>query len=109
MESYVEEYCTSNYDDHDGFFDNDCFDLVYPIVLVNSNGDTVTIDSEEALSQYVEEWYADNCDNLDDCAFDFDIAFPITVEYYSENNQQFQTIEISSEEELESYIEDYCD
>ena len=97
------------YDDHDGLFDNDCFDLVYPIVLVNSNGDTVTINSEEALSQYVEQWYADNCDNLDDCTFDFDIVFPITVEYYSENNQQFQTIEISSEEELESYLEDYCD
>jgi len=109
LESYVEEYCASNYDDHDGLFDNDCFDLVYPIVLVNSNGDTVTINSEEALSQYVEQWYADNCDNLDDCTFDFDIVFPITVEYYSENNQQFQTIEISSEEELESYLEDYCD
>ena len=50
-----------------------------------------------------------DCNNLDDCTFDFDVSFPITVEYYSENNQQFQTIEISSEEELESYLEDYCD
>jgi hypothetical protein len=31
-----------------------------------------------------------------------------TVEYYSENNQQTQTLVINSEEELDGYIEEYC-
>jgi hypothetical protein len=91
-----------------GLFDNDCFDLIYPIVLVNSNGDVVTINSEEALMGYIEEWYSENCDNMDDCEFDFEVEFPITVEYYSENNQQTQTLVINSEEELDGYVEEYC-
>lgn len=92
----------------DGWFGNDCFDLVYPISLFNSNGDVVTIDSEEELLEYIEEWYLENCNNTEDCEFDFEVVFPITVEYYSENNQQTQTLVINSEEELDWYIEEYC-
>jgi len=102
-------------DDHDDdwfeddWFENDCFDLVYPITLENSNGDVVTINSEEGLYEYVEEWYSENCNNVEDCDFDFEVVFPITVEYYSENNEQTQTLVINSEEELDEYVEEYCD
>lgn len=92
----------------DGWFENDCFDLVYPITLLNSNGDVITINSEEELLGFIEEWYSENCNNTEDCEFDFEVVFPITVEYYSENNQQTQTLVINSEEELDEYIEEYC-
>ena len=102
------EDCDSEDDHDDDWFENDCFDLVYPITLLNSNGDVITINNEEALLEYIEEWYSDNCNNVDDCEFDFEVVFPITVEYYSENNQQTQTLVINSEEELDEYIEEYC-
>jgi len=92
----------------DDWFENDCFDLVYPITLLNSNGDVITINSEEAFLGFIEEWYSENCNNAEDCEFDFEVVFPITVEYYSENNQQTQTLVINSEEELDEYIEEYC-
>ena len=85
-------------------FENDCFDLVYPITLLNSNGDVITINSEEALLGFIEEWYSENCNNAEDCEFDFEVVFPITVEYYSENNQQTQTLVINSEERIRLVI-----
>ena len=103
------EDCDTDGGHHGGLFENDCFDLVYPVILLNSNGDAITINSEEALLEYIEEWYSENCNNLDECEFDFELEFPITVEYYSENNQQTQTLVINSEEELDGYIEEYCD
>ena len=109
LDGYIEEYCYTDGEYEDDFFENDCFDLVYPVTLLNSNGDAITIDSEEALLEYIEEWYSENCNNLDECDFDFELEFPITVEYYSENNQQTQTLVINSEEELDGYIEEYCD
>ena len=102
------EDCDIEGNHEDDWFGNDCFDLVYPISLFNSNGDVVTIDSEEGLLEYIEEWYLENCNNTEDCEFDFEVVFPITVEYYSENNQQTQTLVINSEEELDWYIEEYC-
>jgi hypothetical protein len=108
LDGYVEEYCDTDGEYEDDLFENDCFDLVYPIVLLNSNGDAITINSEEALLEYIENWYSENCNNLDECEFDFELEFPVTVEYYSENNQQTQTLVINSEEELDGYIEEYC-
>ncbi|MGB2197086.1 MAG: hypothetical protein ACPH08_00315 [Flavobacteriaceae bacterium] len=102
------EDCDTEDNHEDGWFENDCFDLVYPITLLNSNGDVITINSEEALLGFIEEWYSENCNNAEDCEFDFEVVFPITVEYYSESNQQTQTLVINSEEELEEYIEEYC-
>ena len=109
LDWYVEEYCDTDGEYEDDLFENDCFDLVYPIVLLNSNGDAITINSEEALLEYIENWYSENCNNLDECEFDFELEFPVTVEYYSENNQQIQTLVINSEEELDWYVEEYCD
>jgi len=89
-------------------FYNDCFDIVYPITLVNSEGETITANSELELLDLIDQWFEDNCNNSD-CEFDFGLTFPLTVEYYSENTQQAETITINSEEELEEYIEEYCD
>ena len=101
--------CDTDHDDYEGdLFYNDCFDLVYPITLMNSDGETITAESELELLNLIEQWYSENC-NSSDCEFDFELTFPLTVEYYSENSQQVETITINSEEELEEYIDDYCD
>ena len=101
--------CDNDHDDYEGdLFYNDCFDLVYPITLINSDGETITAESELELLNLIEQWYSDNC-NVSDCEFDFELTYPLTVEYYSENSQQVETITINSEEELEEYIDDYCD
>ena len=47
-----------------------------------------------------------NC-NIDNCG-DFTLAYPLTVEYYSETNDQVQTLTINSEEELEELLDEYC-
>ena len=85
----------------------DCFDLVYPISIMNPDGEILSVNSEEILNEYVEQWYIDNECNDDECG-GFEIVFPLTVEYYSETNDQVQTITIDSGEELSNYIEEYC-
>jgi hypothetical protein len=108
VEDFLDECSTDGQNYEDGFFNTDCFNLVFPINLMNSNGDEIAIGSEEALLMYIEQWYSENCDDFE-CDFDFEIIFPMTVEYYSENNQQLETLIINSEEELDEYIEEYCD
>jgi hypothetical protein len=107
VEDFLDECSTDGQNYEDGFFNTDCFNLVFPINLMNSNGDEIAIGSEEALLMYIEQWYSENCDDFE-CDFDFEIIFPMTVEYYSENNQQLETLIINSEEELDEYIEEYC-
>ena len=85
----------------------DCFDLVYPISIMNPDGEILSVNSEEILNEYVEQWYIDNECNDDECG-GFEIVFPLTVEYYSETNDQIQTVTIDSDEELSNYIEEYC-
>ena len=83
----------------------DCIDLVYPISIENPEGEILSVDSEYSLNEYINQYY-ENC-NLDNCG-DFTLVFPLTIEYYSENNQQTQTLIINSEEELEEYLDEYC-
>ena len=45
--------------------------------------------------------------NSSDCG-DFTLSYPLTVEYYSETNDQIQTLTINSEEELEELLDEYC-
>jgi len=85
----------------------DCFDLVYPISIMNPDGEILSVNNEEILNDYVEQWYVDNECNDDECG-GFEIVFPLTVEYYSETNDQIQTVTINSGEELSNYIEEYC-
>jgi uncharacterized protein YutD len=109
LDEYIEEYCNFDEDSHEGdLFDSDCVDLVYPINLMSSNGDMITIENEEVLSEYIEQWYSENCNDFE-CDFDFEIVFPISIEYYSENNQQTETLVIGTEEELNDYIVEYCE
>ena len=103
LEMYF-EMCDDGWDD-EGWFEIDCVDLVYPISIVNPEGDIISIESEDSLHEYIDQYY-ENC-NSDNCG-DFTLAYPLTVEYYSETNDQVQTLTINSEEELEELLDEYC-
>ena len=109
LEMYF-EMCDDGWDEDDGWddegwFEIDCVDLVYPISIVNPDGDIISVESEDSLHEYIDQYY-ENC-NIDDCG-DFTLAYPLTVEYYSETNDQVQTLTINSEEELEELLDEYC-
>ena len=114
VESYEElemyyEICEDGWDD-DGWddvdwFEIDCFDLIYPLTIVNPEGEVLTVDNENNLHEYIDQYY-ENC-NSDNCG-DFNLYYPLTIEYYSETNDQVQTLTINSEEELEELLDEYC-
>jgi hypothetical protein len=108
LEMYF-EICEDGWDD-DGWGDEDwyeidCFDLVYPLTIVNPEGEVLTVDSENNLHEYIDQYY-ENC-NSNDCG-DFNLYYPLTVEYYSETNDQNQILTINSEEELQELLDEYC-
>ena len=94
----------NGWDDED-WYEIDCFDLVYPLTIVNPEGEVLTVDSENNLHEYIDQYY-ENC-NSNDCG-DFNLYYPLTVEYYSETNDQVQTLTINSEEELEELLDEHC-
>jgi len=108
LEMYF-EICEDSWDDDgwddEDWFEIDCVDLVYPISIVNPEGEVITVDNEYSLHEYIDQYY-ENC-NSNDCG-DFNLAYPLTVEYYSETNDQVQTLTINSEEELEALLDEYC-
>ena len=108
LEMYF-EICENGFDDNDHDWDwheVECVELVYPISIENPEGEVITVDSEYELYEYIDQYYQ-NC-NSDDCFGEFELVFPITIEYYSENNDQNQTLTINSQDELDEYLEEYC-
>ena len=91
--------------DDGGWFEIDCVDLVYPISIANPEGDIIYVESEYYLHEYIDQYYQ-NC-NSDDCG-DFSLVYPLTVEYYSETNDQTQILTINSEEELQELLDEHC-
>ena len=91
--------------DDESWFEIDCVDLVYPISIENPEGDIIYVESEYYLHEYIDQYYQ-NC-NSDDCG-DFSLVYPLTVEYYSETNDQTQILMINSEEELQELLDEYC-
>ena len=107
LEMYFDE-CTeedNNGWDDESWFEIDCVDLVYPISIENPEGDIIYVESEYYLHEYIDQYYQ-NC-NSDDCG-DFSLVYPLTVEYYSETNDQTQILTINSEEELQELLDEYC-
>jgi hypothetical protein len=112
---FIEEYCLEDQDDdgeddngdeEDIFSDYSCGEVVYPISIEDPNGVVFISDNEESLLVYIEQWFADNCNNVD-CDVDFEAVYPITLVYETENMVTSTTIE--SQEMLEEMNEQYCD
>ena len=101
------EICEDGWYDEDwGWDEMECVELVYPISIENPESEIITVESENELYEYIDQYYQ-NC-NSDDCYGEFELVFPLTIEYYSENNDQTQILTISSQEELDEYLEEYC-
>ena len=82
----------------------DCVDLVYPITIESPEGENLSFEDENSLIDHIENWYGNNPDSDQE----FELIFPISVEYFSETNDQLESLIIYSEEEMEEYIEEYC-
>ena len=119
---FIEEYClddqdndgeddngddTDDGDDEDIFSDYSCGEVVFPISIEDPNGVVFNSDNEESLLEYIEQWFIDNNCNSVDCDDDFEVVYPITLVYETENMVISTTIE--SEEMLEEMNEQYCD
>ena len=91
--------------DDENWFEIDCVDIVYPISIENPDGDIIYVESEYYLHEYIDQYYQ-NC-NSNDCE-DFSLVYPLTVEYYSETNDQTQILTINSEEELQELLDEHC-
>jgi len=100
----LEMYFEMCEDEEDNWFSFDCVDLVYPVTIESPEGENFSFEDEGSLIEHIETWY----DNNPDSNLEFEIVFPLTVEYFSESNDQMETLIIYSEEEMEQYIEDYC-
>ena len=100
----LEMYFEMCEDEEDNWFGFDCVDLVYPVTIESPEGENFSFEDEASLIEHIETWY----DNNPDSNLEFEIVFPLTVEYFSESNDQMETLIIYSEEEMEQYIEDYC-
>ena len=105
LEMYFNMCPDENEWDDEEWFDFDCVDIVYPISIENPEGEILSVESEDELNEYINQYY-ENCNGLD-CG-DFTLIYPLTIEYYSENNNQTETLTINSEEEMEEYLGEYC-
>ncbi len=119
---FLEEYCIDDQDDNgeddngndtdfgdgeDIFYDHTCGEVVFPISIEDPNGVVFNSDNEESLLEYLEQWFLDNdCNNVD-CDDEFEIVYPISINYVSGND--LITMTIQSEEMLEEINGQYCD
>ena len=105
LEIYFEMCEEEDFDDEvENWFEFDCIDLVYPIEIESPQGDNLSFEDEDSLITHIENWYENNPDNNQE----FELVFPLTVIYFSESNDQIETLTISSDNELGEFIEENC-
>ena len=108
LDEYLEEYCNDDGgDDSDDWHEyNECGEIVYPLTVEAPNGDQFTANSEEEVYTFMEEWYSNNCNTVE-CDDEFEVVYPITMEFENEQGEII-VVTIQSEEMLEEIIEQYC-
>ena len=70
------------------------------------NGDQFTANSEEEVYTFMEEWYSNNCNTVE-CDDEFEVVYPITMEFENEQGEII-VLTIQSEEMLEEITQQYC-
>jgi hypothetical protein len=78
-------------DDDSGIEELECFTISYPITLTLPDGGTQSINSEEELNAFFDQWFSQNPDALDGPEF----QFPLTVQDTSGTD-----ITVNSEEDF---------
>ena len=92
-------------DEEDGF--DTCGEIVYPVTVEAPNGDQFTGNSEEEIMTFIEEWSSNNCNTME-CDTDFELVFPITMEF-EDDQGDIIVMTIQSEDMLEEITEQYCE
>ena len=93
-----------NDDEEVNWSEFNCVDLVYPITIESPEGENLSFENEDSLNNYIESWYNSNPNSNQE----FELVFPLSIEYFSETTDQLETLIIYSEEELGEFIEEYC-
>ena len=93
-----------NDDEEENWSEFNCLDLVYPITIESPEGENLSFENEDSLNNYIESWYNSNPNSNQE----FELVFPLSIEYFSESTDQLETLIIYSEEELGEFIEEYC-
>ena len=93
-----------NDDEEENWSEFNCLDLVYPITIESPEGENLSFENEDSLNNYIESWYNSNPNSNQE----FELVFPLSIEYFSETTDQLETLIIYSEEELGEFIEEYC-
>lgn len=101
------ETCEDLYDECDDDFDeeciddyDDCFELNYPITILLPDGTSSSVNDDDELEDFVEDWYENNPNSDDDPTFDY----PITVTLEDDGSTQT----INDDDELEDLF-DSCE
>ncbi len=93
MEAIKEECKGDEYDD-------ECFDLVYPVTFIMPDGATITGDHEEELFNAIKNWYEAHPDVVAEAV----LQYPVQVTF----NDVDQIITVNNEEEMET-IKEACE
>ena len=71
------------------------------------NGVQFTGESEEEIYEFMEEWFSNNCNTME-CNEEFEIVYPITMEFEDDQGEVI-VMTIQSEEMLEEISYQYCE
>ena len=108
--SGIFDYSTDACDD-DGEGDDDgletCGEIIYPVTVEAPNGVQFTGESEEEIYEFMEEWFSNNCNTME-CNEEFEIVYPITMEFEDDQGEVI-IMTIQSEEMLEEISYQYCE
>ena len=109
LQELLDEYC---YDDDAGGDNGEdgldtCGEIVYPVTVEAPNGNQFTGNSEEEIMTYIEQWSSNNCNTME-CDTDFELVFPITMEF-EDDQGDIIVMTIQSEVMLEEITEQYCE
>ena len=105
LQELLDEYCYNDDDGEDGL--DTCGEIVYPVTVEAPNGDQFTGNSEEEIMSFIEEWSSNNCNTME-CDTDFELVFPITMEF-EDDQGDIIVMTIQSEVMLEEITEQYCE
>lgn len=95
MERYEKE-CENEEDDGDY---EDCIQFIYPISFTMPDGSELSIDNDQELDEKLEEWYEDHPDQEKEPALNYPVEF----------TYRDRTFITNDDEELERYLERFCD
>lgn len=86
--------------DEENWDEEDCYELVYPVTIINTDGTETTVNSEEELEQLYDEYFETEGEEEEDFPY---IAYPFDV-----IDEEGNTITVNSEEE-EYDLYDNCE